>query len=82
MGQLDFFEIVNAYRIGVALSRKEDLHEISNDGKFHGLLLSLEIQHGKPTVGHILGFSARDKKGVKNPLRHLGEGKMFEGTPF
>ena len=78
MRHLDFFKVVDAHRIGVALLREEDLHEVPDDRKLHRFLPPFEIEHGKLAVRGILGLPAGNKECVENALRHLGKGKVFE----
>ena len=78
MRELDFFEIVDADRIGMSFPRQKDFNEIGRDAHFLRSAISFNRMEPAAFVGGGIRLSAGNEIRVQNTLNHFREGEMTE----
>jgi hypothetical protein len=77
---LDFFEEIDADRVGMAFAGEEDLDEVGGDAQFLGREVALDRVHAGGLVARIGGAAAGDEIGVEDAAGDLREGEVLEGA--
>ena len=81
MRHLDFFQIVDADGIAVAMPRQKDLDEVACDAKFLERPFPLKGMHAGEfeRCGGRLSFG--NEVGIEDALSHFREWKVAQGVP-
>ena len=78
MRNLNFFEIIDADGVGVALACQPDLDEIRDDREFQQFARAVAHRHRDALIRVGVGLAARDEVGLPDPLGHRRHREMVE----